>query len=117
MTSLKNLTILIVDPNGEAAFALRQSFIAAGSKTHVVESLTLAERFLASKAIDAVVLPYSQDPQTIGFCRMLAAREIPSVFTSEPPPRYPTRHGMSNAILAVKGLIAENDLQTYRPIN
>jgi hypothetical protein len=117
MTSLKNLSILIVDPDGEAAFALRQSFISAGAKTHVVQSFALAERFLTSKTIDAVVLPYSQDPQTVGFCRMLSAHEIPSVFTSEPPARYPTRRQMSNAILAVKGLIAENDLHTYHPIN
>ncbi len=117
MTSLKDLSILIVDPNGEAAFALRQSFISAGAKTHVVESLVLAERFLSSKAIDAVVLPYSHDPQTIGFCRMLSVRNIPSVFTSEPPARYPTRREMSNAIIAVKGLIAENNLHTYHSIN
>ncbi len=117
MTSLKDLSILIVDPNGESAFALRQSFISAGGTTHVVQSLTMAEHFLDSKIIDAVVLPYSQDPQTIGFCRMLSARDIPSVFTSEPPARYPTRREMSNAIIAVKGLIAENNLQTYHSIN
>jgi len=117
MTSLRDLSILIVDPNGEAAFALRQSFVAAGAKTHVVESLALAERFLASKSIDAVVLPYSHDPYTVNFCRMLSTHDIPAVFTSEPPARYPTRRQMSNAIIAVKGLIAENGLQTYHPIN
>jgi hypothetical protein len=117
MTSLKDLCVLIVDPNGEAAFALRQSFIAAGAKTHVVENLSSAERLLATKVIDAVVLPYSHDTRTIDFCRMLSVREIPSVFTGEPPARYPIRREMSNAILAVKGLIAENDLQTYQSIN
>jgi hypothetical protein len=117
MTSLTNLSILIVDPNGEAAFALRQSFVAAGAKTHVVQALSSAERLVASKTIGAVVLPYSQDPQTVDFCRMLSSRDIPSVFTSEPPARYPTRRGLSNAIIAVKGLIAENDLLTYHPVN
>lgn len=117
MTSLQDLSILIVDPNGEAAFGLRQSFIAAGAKAHVVESLAFAERLLDAKNIDAVVLPYSQDPQTIGFCRMLSVRNIPSVFTSEPPARYPTRQQMSGAIIAVKGLIDESGLQTYHSIN
>ncbi|MFT3731076.1 MAG: hypothetical protein QM780_06565 [Hyphomicrobium sp.] len=117
MTSLKDLSILIVDPNGEAAFGLRQSFIAAGAKAHVVESLAFAERLLEAKTIDAVVLPYSQDPLTVSFCRSLAMRNIPSVFTSEPPARYPTRNRLSGAIIAVKGLIAENDLRTYQPLN
>lgn len=117
MTSLAHLSILIVDPNGEAAFGLRQSFIAAGAKAHVVESLALAERLLDSKIVDAVVLPYAQDPDTIAFCRMLAERNIPTVFTSEPPARYPTHRRMSGAIIAVKGLITEHGLQTYQPLN
>jgi hypothetical protein len=117
MTSLSELSILIVDTNGEAAFELRQSFIAAGAKAHVVESLAFAERLLDAKSIDAVVLPYSHSPQTVAFCRMLAARNVPSVFTSEPPARYPTRQQMSRAIIAVKGLIAEHDVQTYQSIN
>ncbi len=50
-------------------------------------------------------LPYSQDPETISFCRLIAERNIPSVFTSEPPPRYQTSRQMSRAIIAVKGLI------------
>lgn len=117
MTSLSDLSILIVDPNGEAAFVLRQSFIAAGAKTHVVENLAAAERFLGVKSIDAVVLPYSQDPQTVNFCRLLASQNIPSVFTSEPPARYPTRRPLSGAIIAVKGLIAEAGLETYHSVN
>lgn len=117
MTTLTELSILIVDPKGDAAFGLRQSFIAAGAKAHVVESLAFAERLLDAKSIDAVVLPYSQDPQTVAFCRMLAARSIPSVFTSEPPARYPTRRQMSGAIIAVKGLVAECGAQTYQLIN
>jgi hypothetical protein len=117
MTTLEDLSILIIDPNGETAFRLRQSFVAAGAKTHVVESLGLAERLLNAKSINAVVLPYSQDPQTIGFCRMLASRNIPQVFTSEPPARYPVRRDMSHAIIAVKGLIAESGLSAYNPVN
>lgn len=117
MTSLNSLSILVVDPNGEAAFSLRQSFVAAGAKAHVVESLALAWKFLNVKAIDAVVLPYSQDTETVEFCRELGIRGIPSVFTSEPPARYHTRRRMSDAIIAVKGLIAENGLETIHSIN
>lgn len=117
MTSLKDLSILIVDPDGDSAFGLRQSFISAGAKTHVVGSLTFAERLLDAKSIDAVILPYSATPRTVEFCRLLADRNIPSVFTSEPPARYPTRRPLSSAIIAVKGLIAENGLQTYHSIN
>jgi hypothetical protein len=117
MTSLKDLSILIVDPNGESAFGLRQSFIAAGAKSHVVESLAFAERLLDVKTFDAVVLPYSQDPQTVSICRTLSHRNIPSVFTSEPPPRYSSRRHMSGAIIAVKGLIAEHGLSTYPTLN
>lgn len=117
MTSLMNLSVLIVDSDGEAAFGLRQSFVAAGAKAHVVANLAAAERLLEAKSIDAVVLPYSQDPQTVDFCRMLGVRNIPSVFTSEPPPRYPTRQQMSGAIIAVKGLIAESGLRMYHSIN
>jgi hypothetical protein len=117
MTTLNELSILIVDPKGDAAFGLRQSFVAAGAKAHVVESLAFAEKLLNVKSIDAVVLPYSQDPETIAFCRLLAARAIPSVFTSEPPARYPTRRQMSGAIIAVKGLVVESGSRTYQPIN
>jgi hypothetical protein len=117
MTSLSDLSILIVDPNGEAAFGLRQSFIAAGAKAHVVENFAFAERLLNAKIVDAVVLPYAQNPETVAFCRMLANRNIPSVFTSEPPARYPTHRRMSGAIIAVKGLISEHGLQTYQAIN
>ncbi len=117
MASLKDLSILIIDTNGEAAFGLRQSFIAAGAKAHVIESLAFAEKILNAKNFDAVVLPYSQDPQTVSLCRTLALRNIPSVFPSEPPPRYSARRQMSGAIIAVKGLIAEHDLRTYRTIN
>jgi hypothetical protein len=117
MTSLSELSVLIVDPNGEVAFELRQSFISAGAKTHVVASFALAEKLLDVKAIDAVVLPYSRDPDTISFCRMITERNIPSVFTSEPPARYPTRKQMSHAIIAVKGLIAQQGQQTYQAIN
>jgi hypothetical protein len=117
MTSLKDLSILIVAPNGEAAFGLRQSFIAAGAKAHVVENLVFARRLLETKAFDAVVLPYSQDPQTVCMCRTLAQRNIPSIFTSEPPARYPSRKRMSGAIMAVKGLISEHGLSAYQSIN
>ncbi|MET0407298.1 MAG: hypothetical protein ABW006_02910 [Hyphomicrobium sp.] len=117
MTSLNDLSILVVDPNGESAFGLRQSFISAGAKTHVVGNLTAASTLLDAKNINAVVLPYSQDPDTVTFCRMLALRNIPSVFTSEPPPRYATRRQMSGAIIAVQSLIAEHGLQTYHSVN
>ncbi len=117
MASLNDLSILIIDPNGEAAFRLRQSFVAAGAKVHVIESLSFAEKILDAKNFDAVVLPYSQEPQTISLCRTLALRNIPSVFTSEPPPRYSARRQMSGAIIAVKGLIAEHDVRSYRTIN
>ncbi len=117
MTSLHDLSVLIVDPNGEVAFELRQSFIAVGARTHVVASFALAEKLLGVKTIDAVVLPYSQDPETISFCRLIAERNIPSVFTSEPPPRYQTSRQMSRAIIAVKGLIAEQGLRTYQTVN
>ena len=117
MTSIRDLSILIVDPNGETAFGLRQSFIAAGAKAHVVESLGFAERLLDAKHFDAVVLPYSQDPQTVSICRTLTDRNIPSVFTSEPPRRYSSRRQMSGAIIAVQGLIAEHGLSTYAAVN
>jgi hypothetical protein len=117
MTTLKDLSILIVDHKGSGAFELRQSFIAAGAKTHVVECLAFAEKLLDAKTIDAVVLPYSQDPLTVAFCRMLSMRNVPVVFTSEPPARYPTRRQMSGAIIAVQGLIAEKGQQTYHSIN
>jgi hypothetical protein len=117
MTTLNDLSILIIDPKGESAFGLRQSFVAAGAKAHVVESLAVAELLLDAKTIDAVVLPYSRDPQTVAFCRLLAARNTPSVFTSEPPARYPTRRHMSGAIIAVRGLVAEHSPQTYDLIN
>ena len=117
MTTLKNISVLIIDPNGEAAFELRQSFIAAGAITHVVANLTSAETMIDAKAIDAVILPYSQTPETVAFCRALAARNIPAVFTSEPPARYPVKRRMSNAIIAVKALIAEQGTPAHRAVH
>jgi len=117
MTTLNNLSVLIIDPNGEAAFELRQSFIAAGAATHVVATFASAEKLLDSKTIDAVILPYSQDPETVAFCRTISERNIPPVFTSEPPPRYSAKRRMSSAIIAVKGLIAEQGEQTYRAVH
>ncbi|WP_045835965.1 hypothetical protein [Hyphomicrobium sp. 99] len=117
MTTLKNISVLIVDANGESAFDLRQSFTNAGATTHVVSNFVSAEKLLESKTIDAVVLPYSQDPETVAFCRVITERNIPPVFTSEPPPRYPVKRRMSSAIIAVKGLIAEQGAQRYRAVH
>jgi CheY-like chemotaxis protein len=107
MTSLSNLSILVVDPNGEAGFDLSQSLLSAGAKTHVVQSLNAAMTLLNAKRVDAVVLPYSREPQTVTFCMDLNTRSIPTVFTSEPPTRYPVRRRMSGAIAAVQNLIAD----------
>jgi DNA-binding NtrC family response regulator len=117
MTSLKNLSVLIIDPNGEMAFDLRQSLTAAEAATHVVANFASAEKLLDAKTIDAVILPYSQDPQTVAFCRAISDRNIPSVFTSEPPARYSAKRRMSSAIIAVKGLIAEQCAQTHRAVH
>lgn len=117
MTTLKNISVLIIDPDGEAAFELRQSFIAAGATTHVVSNLAAAERLLDAKTIDAVILPYAQTPETVAFCRAMAARNIPPVFTSEPPARYQAKRRMSSAILAVKALIAEQSPHMHRAIH
>ena len=44
---------------------------------------------------------FSTDADTVTFCKLLSAKNIACIFTSEPPPRYAERKPMSEAIVAV----------------
>ena len=110
MTNLKDLTVLIVDPLGLMGFNYRRSFVAAGADAHVVSNFSAAQKLVETKKISAAILPYAQDAETVGFCRLLALKSVPCIFTSEPLARYPTRRPMSEAVLAVQELLSESGM-------
>ena len=116
MTNLSDLTVLIVDPSGQTGVDYRKSFVDAGADAHVVGAFAAAERLLETKKIDAAVVPYSRDAETVSFYRLLALKNIPCIFTSEPPARYPTRQRMSEAILAVRAILARQILPDGYPL-
>jgi hypothetical protein len=110
VTNLSDLTVLIVDPSGQTGFEYRKSFVDAGAAAHVIGNFAAAEKLLETKKIDAAVVHYSRDAETVSFCRVLTLKNIPCIFTSEPPARYPTRKPMSEAILAVQAILARQIL-------
>ena len=107
MTNLSDLNVLIVDPSGHTGFELRKSFVNAGANTHVVGNFTAAEKFVETKKVDAALVHFSTDADTIAFCKLLSQKNIPCIFTSEPPARYATRRPLSEAIIAVQAVLAE----------
>ena len=107
MTNLSDLTLLIVDPSEQMGFSLRKSFVDAGANTHVVSNFAVAEKLVETKKIDAALVHFSTDADTVAFCKLLSAKNIPCIFTSEPPPRYSKRRPMSEAIVAIQAVLAE----------
>lgn len=73
--------VLIVERSTYARSGLRNAFINAN--THVVSSFASAASLLADKRIDAVLLEFSTDPETVSFCKTLSALSVPRIFTSE----------------------------------
>ena len=81
MTHLHERNVLIIDRSNYARFDLRHAFINAN--THVVSSFASAASLLANKRIDAVLLEFSTDPETVSFCKTLSALSVPCIFTGE----------------------------------
>jgi len=116
VTNISDLTVLIVDPSGQTGFDYRKSFVDAGAGAHVIGTFAAAERLLETKKIDAAVVPYSRDAETVSFYRLLALKNIPCIFTSEPPARYPIRKPMSETILTVQAILARRILPDSYPL-
>ena len=73
--------VLIVERSTYARSYLRNAFINAN--THVVSSFAQAASLLADKRIDAVLLEFSTDPETVPFCKTLSALSVPRIFTGD----------------------------------
>jgi hypothetical protein len=107
MTNLSDLNVLIVDLSGLDGSELRKMFINACAITHVAESYATATTLIENTKIDAVLMPFATDGQTITFSKALSEKNIPCIFTSEPPPRYSNRRPMSEAIVAIQAVLAQ----------
>jgi hypothetical protein len=107
MTALTNLNVLVVDLSGLEDSDLRKIFANACAKTHVASSYATAIKLFQSTQIDAALLKFSDDEETVAFCKTLSEMNIPFVFASEPPPRYPTRKPKSEAILAIQSMLVQ----------
>jgi hypothetical protein len=107
MTNLSDLTVLIVDLSRLDGSELRRMFVNACAATHVAETYAAARKLVESTKIDAVLLPFSTDAETISFCKMLSQKSIPRIFTSEPPPRCSKRRAMSEVVIAIHAVLAQ----------
>ena len=115
MTNLSDLTALLVDPSEQTGAEYRKSFINAGADAHVVKNFSAAEKLVETKKIDAALIHYAQDVQTVSFCRLLYLKNIPCIFTAEPPQRYPTRKPMAEALATVRAILSRVDLPGSNP--
>jgi hypothetical protein len=86
--TLLNSNVVIVERVDAGVFQLCIAFNKAGAQTHIVASLPSALQVVKSQKIDAVLIKFSRDPDTIAFCKSLSELSIPYVFTSEPMARY-----------------------------
>jgi len=77
-------TVVIVDRSSHWGFNLRERLVSSGAHVHVVNSFASALRFARTKRIDAVVVEFDSDVNTIGFCKTLAELKIPYVFSPVP---------------------------------
>ena len=116
MTNLSDLTVLIVDPSEQTGAEYRKSFIDAGADAHVVRTFSVAEKLVENKNIDAALVHYAEDAETVSFCRLLYLKNIPCIFTAEPPQRYPTRKPMAEALVAVQAILSRSDLPGVYPL-
>jgi hypothetical protein len=107
MTALSNLNVLVVDLSGLEGSELSKIFANACAKTHVASSYATAIKLFGSTQIDAAVLKFSDDEETVAFCKTLSEMNIPFVFASEPPPRYLKRKPRSEAIVAIQSMLVQ----------
>ena len=115
MTNLSGLTVLIVDPSEQTGAEYRKSFVNAGADAHVVKNFSAAEKLVETKKIDAALVHYAKDVETVSFCRLLYLKNIPCIFTAEPPQRYPKRKPMAEALAAVQAILSRVDLPGSYP--
>ena len=109
MTLLNDLNVLIVDRSDYAGFDLRNAFVKAGANTHVVSNFASATKLLTNKKIDAVLVEFSTDPDTVMFCKMASELAVPCVFTCEPPPRYAAaRKDKPQVVAAIQTILADH---------
>ena len=113
MTHLNDRTILIVDRTNSLGVNLRNAFMKTGANTHVVGSFAAAAKLLESKRIDAVLVEFSTDSDTVAFCKTLSGRSVPCIFTCEPLPRYmPARKEMLDVVTAIRNVVADHAVMT-----
>ena len=115
MTTLSELHVLIVDVTGRDGSELCRIFGHTCARTDVAASYPIAYSLIESTKVDAVLLPFATDPDTIAFCKVLSQKGIACIFTSEPPPRYSKRRPMSDAIVAIHKVLAENPETVHKP--
>ena len=95
MTNIPSLSVLIVDRSNDTAFDLRRAFVNAGVNTHVVGGFASAQTMIDNKHIDAVLVEFSLDADTVAFCNALSLRSIPRFFTCKPPTRPDVVEGIA----------------------
>jgi hypothetical protein len=111
MTNLHNLNVLVVDRFDYTGCALRDAFIKAGANTHVVGSLAAAHLLLETKHLDAVIVEFSTDPETVQFCKTLSELSLPCIFTYEPPYRYDDARKKGGKLVDAIRKVLENSVQ------
>jgi hypothetical protein len=114
MTTLSDLNVLIVDLSGQDGSELHRMFAHECARTDVAESYPVAYALIGNTKVDAVLLPFATDPDTIAFCKALSEKGIASIFTSEPPPHYSQRRPMSDTIVAIHKVLAEKPATVHK---
>ena len=78
MTNLSDLTLLIVDPSEQTGCSLRKSFAdAGGANTHVANNFAVAEKLVETKKIDAALVHFSTDADTVAILQITFGKEHP----------------------------------------
>ena len=109
MTSLHERSVLIVDRSNGAGVDIRRAFLKAGAAAHVVSSFAAAGNLLENKRIDAVLLDFGIDVETVAFCQTLSDLSVPYFFIGESPPEsLPCTEGRQNFVATIRSVAAED---------
>lgn len=79
-------SIVIVDPRSTSGVGLRNSLTRAGDTAHVFSNFPSALKMVERKKVDAVVVDFDTDKETVTFCDAVRSLGVAVVYSSSHVP-------------------------------
>ena len=77
-------SIVIVDPSRTSGVGLRNCLTRAGDTAHVFSNFASALKMVERKKVDAVVVDFDTDRETVTFCDAVRSLGVQVVYSSSP---------------------------------